>query len=80
MLFFGKVGDGKITAINALFNIIKGIKLEDNYRFILITESKIQKGCYNINNGIHIYYLKDYNNKPITIIDCLGYGDTRGIK
>jgi len=80
MLFFGKVGDGKTTAINALFNIIKGIKLEDNYRFILITESKIQKGCYNINNGIHIYYLKDYNNKPITIIDCLGYGDTRGIK
>ena len=36
MLFIGKTGDGKTTAINALFNIIKGIKLEDNYRFILI--------------------------------------------
>ena len=27
ILFFGKIGDGKRTAINALFNIIKGIKL-----------------------------------------------------
>ena len=36
LLFLGKVGDGKSTAINALFNIIKGIKLEDNYRLILI--------------------------------------------
>ena len=35
ILFCGKTGDGKTTAINALFNIIKGISLEDNYRFIL---------------------------------------------
>ena len=36
VLFWGKTGDGKSTTINAFFNIVKGIKLEDNYRFILI--------------------------------------------
>ena len=43
VLFCGKTGDGKSTAINAFFNIIKGVKLEDNYRFILITEQKKPK-------------------------------------
>ena len=31
VLFCGKTGDGKTTAINAFFNIIKGIRNEDNY-------------------------------------------------
>lgn len=30
ILFCGKIGDGKITAINAFFNIVKGVKLENN--------------------------------------------------
>ena len=30
-------------------------------------------------DGLHLYYLKDYNDKPIIIIDSQGYGDTRGI-
>ena len=29
-------------------------------------------------DGVHIYYLKDYNNKPVILIDSQGYGDTRG--
>jgi len=79
ILFFGKIGDGKSTAINAIFNIIKGIELEDNYRFILITKQKTTE-CNEINYGIHIYYLKDYNNKPVIIINCQGYGSNKGIK
>ena len=78
ILFFGKIGDGKSTAINAIFNIIKGIELEDNYRFILITKQKTTE-CNEINYGIHIYYLKDYNNKPVIIINCQGYGSNKGI-
>lgn len=80
VLFCGKTGDGKSTAINAIFNIIKGIKLEDNYRFILITEPKKPKGqAESQTDGVHLYYLKDYNNKPIIIIDSQGFGDTRGL-
>lgn len=80
VLFCGKTGDGKSTALNAFFNIIKGIKLEDNYRFILITEPPKAKGqAESQTDGVHLYYLKDYNNKPIILIDSQGYGDTRGI-
>ena len=76
ILFCGKTGDGKSTAINAFFNIIKGIKLGDNYRFILITEQKKPKGqAQPQTDGIHLYYLKDYNNKPVILIDSQGYGD-----
>ena len=79
ILFFGRIGEGKSTAINALFNIIKGIEIEDNYRYILITDHK-KAECDEINYGIHIYYLKDYNNKPVIIINCQGYGSDKETK
>ena len=79
VLFVGKTGDGKTTAINAFFNIIKGIQLEDPYRFILIEEVEKEKGqAESQTDGVHIYHLKDYNDKPIILIDSQGYGDTRG--
>ena len=79
ILFIGKTGDGKTTAINALFNIIKGIKYEDKHRFILIDE-KIKKlgQAESQTDGIHLYYIKDYNNNPLIIIDSQGFGDTKG--
>lgn len=81
VLFCGKTGDGKSTAINAFFNIVKGVELYDDYRFILITEPKKDKGqAVSQTDGVHLYYLKDYSNKPIIIIDSQGYGDTRGKK
>ena len=79
ILFIGKTGDGKTTAINAFFNIMKGIKLEDNYRYILIQEPKKPKGqAESQTDGLHLYYVKDKENKPIIIIDSQGFGDTRG--
>ena len=81
ILFIGKTGDGKTTAINAFFNILKGIKLEDKYRFVLIQEPKKEKGqAESQTDGLHLYYIKDYNNQPIIIIDSQGFGDTRGIE
>ena len=79
LLFIGKTGDGKSTAINAIFNIIKGIKIEDKYRFILINEPVKEKGqSESQTDGLHLYYIKDKNNNPIIIIDSQGFGDTRG--
>ena len=79
ILFCGKTGDGKTTAINAFFNIVKGIQLEDEQRYILITEPVKKTGqAESQTDGVHLYYLKDYENKPVIIIDSQGYGDTRG--
>jgi len=77
ILFCGKTGDGKTTAINAFFNIIKGIKKEDKNRFILIEEPpKNQKDSQT--DGVHLYFVKDAYDSPIIIIDSAGYADTRG--
>lgn len=55
--------------------------MEDNYRFILIKEPAKEKGqAESQTDGVHLYYIKDYNNKPLIIIDSQGYGDTRGKK
>lgn len=79
VLFCGRTGDGKTTAINAFFNVIKGVKLENDFRFILINEPEKPEGqSVSQTDGVHIYYLRDYNDKPIIIIDSQGYGDTRG--
>lgn len=79
ILFIGKTGDGKSTSINSFFNIIKGIKLGDSFRFILIEEEEKKPG-ESITDGIHLYYLRDYNKHPLIIIDTQGYGDTRNVK
>ncbi len=79
VVFCGKTGDGKTTAINVFFNIIKGITLEDDYRFILIKEPKKKKEeAESQTDGVHLYYVRDYNDNPVIIIDSQGYGDTRG--
>ena len=81
VLFAGKTGDGKSTAINVFFNIIKGIKLEYTYRFILIDETSNNRGQdQSQTDGVHLYYLRDYDNRPLIIIDSQGFGDTRGFE
>ena len=80
VLFCGKSGDGKTTAINSFFNIVKGVELNDNYRFILIKEIKKEKGqAESQTDGVHLYYVRDQDNKPLIIINSQGYGDTRRI-
>ena len=54
VLFVGKTGDGKSTAINAFFNIIKGIQLQDDFRFILIEEEKKLQGYQSLMEFIYI--------------------------
>ena len=83
VFFWGKIGDGKTTAINAFFNIVKGIKLEDNFRFLLISKNEKKEKEKKVEETycINLYYLKDYNNKPIIIIDFKGFGYySRGLK
>ena len=55
VLFVGKTGDGKTTAINSIFNIIKGIQLEDEYRFILIEEIQKKKDKQNPKQMVFIF-------------------------
>ena len=44
ILFAGKIGSGKTTAINAFANIVKEVKLGDHIRYNLIQEKPEEKG------------------------------------
>ena len=66
-LIIGKTWEGKITAINAFFHIIRDVKFKDDYRYILIEEAeKCQKDSQN--EGYHLYYLKNKNNNMLSIV------------
>ena len=78
ILFFGDNLEEKKNTINAFLNIIKGIKLEKNERLILIGNNKLIDKQYA--TGIHIYYLKNYKNKPVILVDCIDYGNTKNIE
>ena len=71
ILFVGKSGDGKTRTLNSLLNIIKGINLDSNKRFSL-TNLDDYKHC-SPTEGFHLYYLKDYSNAPIILIDTPGF-------
>ena len=71
ILFVGKSGDGKTRTLNPLLNIIKGINLDSNKRFSL-TNLDDYKHC-SPTEGFHLYYLKDYSNAPIILIDTPGF-------
>ena len=72
-LFVGQKYTGKTTAINAFFNIVKGINFKSPERFILINEPEEQNNK-KYTSGIHLYYLKDSDKNPLIIIDSEGYG------
>ena len=57
LLFCGEAGNGKTTAINAFFNILKGINIEDNYRFILFKEQKEERNTLNSEKKVFIYII-----------------------
>ena len=74
ILFFGDNSKERIKAINAYFNILKGINLEKNERLILIEN---EKGNKQLDHGIHMYYIKDNDNQSFILINCNGYGEDK---
>ena len=67
----------KKSLINSLINAYCGIKLQDNFRYIITDESQenlVDKGITK-NNYVTIYNIESFNdNPPITIIDTPGFG------
>ena len=68
ILFLGINYEEKTQAINAFYNIIKGIQLETKEKLILIKDKQL-------NTGIYMYYIKDCNNNPYIFISSVGYDD-----
>ena len=83
IIMVGETGSGKTTMINSLTNYLSDVKLNDNYRYLLINEPETKDNKDNSHSqtsDVNIYYIrskkKDIPN--LRIIDTPGYGDTRG--
>lgn len=79
-LVIGMTGVGKTTLLNSMINYIAGVKLEDDYRFHLVTES-LRDGsqAHSQTDEVTMYKIGGLNGfPPINIIDTPGFGDTRG--
>ena len=92
IMVIGETGVGKSTWIHSFINFMQGIQIEENNRYYLFDEKKLQaeyqkkygkkeEGC-SVTDSPAIYNIEPsllFNN-PIRLIDTAGFGDTRGPK
>lgn len=59
--------------------MLKGVSLNDNYIFILISKYKKYNDCTKT-DGLYLYYINDYENNPVIIINSPRFAGSRGLE
>ncbi|EDR22707.1 hypothetical protein EDI_320040 [Entamoeba dispar SAW760] len=84
ILVVGETGSGKTTLLNSFVNALYGIKITDDFRYIIINEDNLKQNrdqSKSQTSEVTIYNIKrTKRTPPIKIIDTPGFGDTRGIE
>ncbi|EDR22965.1 hypothetical protein, conserved [Entamoeba dispar SAW760] len=84
ILVVGQTGSGKTTLLNSFINALHGIKITDDFRYIIINEDNLKHNrdqSKSQTTKVSIYNIKRTKRAPpIKIIDTPGFGDTRGIE
>ncbi|GAB1226688.1 hypothetical protein ENUP19_0301G0037 [Entamoeba nuttalli] len=83
ILVVGQTGSGKTTLLNSFVNALYGIKITDDFRYIIINEDHLEQyGDKSVSqtSQVTIYNIKrTKRTPPIKIINTPGFGDTSGI-
>ena len=77
-LVIGETGNGKTTLINSFLNVVMGITIDTDFRYVIVEEddnSQIHSKTKNVN----IYNIKGKDGSLFQIIDTPGYNDTKGM-
>lgn len=77
-LVIGETGNGKTTIINSFLNVVMGITIDTDFRYVIVEEddnSQIHSKTKNVN----IYNIKGKDGSLFQIIDTPGYNDTQGM-
>lgn len=79
----GETGSGKTTHLNALFNFLMGVRIDDPFRLVLVDETKAKSGVDSVTQFVTIYKIRCLSgmpvNRSILLVDSPGFGDTRGL-
>uniref|UniRef100_A0A914XCK6 AIG1-type G domain-containing protein n=1 Tax=Plectus sambesii TaxID=2011161 RepID=A0A914XCK6_9BILA len=86
LLLVGGTGAGKSTVVNALVNYLYDVKLDDEHRYMLITEEDefVESGNHDAGRSrtqmVTAYELNE-TRLPfrLTVVDTPGFGDTEGL-
>ena len=90
IMVIGETGVGKSTWLHCFLNYLQGIQIEENNRYLLFDEGKLQKeyeiktgkkktkGC-SVTDKPAIYNIEPtmLSENPIRLIDTAGFGDVR---
>ena len=92
IMVIGETGVGKSTWIHSFINYMQSIQIEENNRYYLFDEKKLQEQYAkkhgkkpdgsSVTDSPAIYNIEPsiLFNSPIRLIDTAGFGDTRGKK
>ena len=87
ILVVGATGTGKTTLLNSIVNYAYDVRIDDDFRFKIVTQAQDGKESASSRTKTVTAYtlygtkLKDGNGLPctLTVIDTPGYGDTDGL-
>ena len=74
ILFIGPIGVGKTTLINSFLNVLMGVTIDSNFRYVITSEKRSENNYYNpLTNDVYIYNIKANDGKLYQIIDTPGF-------
>jgi len=82
VLMIGETGSGKSTTIDSMMNYYYGVEFDDTFRYKVVKQADNVDQTASVTSEITTYHLPQVPHQkvkcPVTIIDTMGYGDTRG--
>ena len=74
ILLIGPIGVGKTTLINSFLNVLMGVTIYSNFRYIIVSEKTSERNYHNpLTNDVYIYNIKTRDGNFYQIIDTPGF-------
>ena len=77
-LVIGETGNGKTTIINSFLNVVMGITIDTDFRYVIIEEDDNSQ-IHSKTKDVNIYNIKGKDGSLFQIVDTPGYNDTKGM-
>ena len=77
-LVIGETGNGKTTIINSFLNVVMGITIDADFRYVIIEEDDNSQ-IHSKTKDVNIYNIKGKDGSLFQIVDTPGYNDTKGM-